>query len=432
MNTKYEYSLSKKGKHKCPYCGRKRKFVLYVNNKTGEPLHSTVGRCDGSDKCGMHYPPRQYFADNAISLDSHEEYKPRIKTIPKPVPKPKPSYIDANVYKKCLTGYEDNRFICYLRSIVKDDDTAMKTAGRYFIGTSNEFGGGAAVFPQIDLQGNIRTAKIMQYSASTGKRVKRETRNGKVPLINWVHNILNLPDFNLSQCFFGEHLLSERYKTVAVVESEKTAVIASVYFPDMIWLACGGKHGLNTDKCHCLKGRNVILFPDAKAFDDWNKKAKELSTICSVSVFSMIEEHATDTEQDAGLDLADYLVRYMPSEFVRQPVPQKLAEMSEICPSKTETDTVPDNPVVNALCAKNKALLNLMKTFDCEVTSTGRYEPTRDELKQKLPDNDSWTEAELCRMLNINPAVVVRLAKDKMIYFISISGKYCRTGCTPF
>jgi len=164
--------------------------------------------------------------------------------MPKPKPQPKteppPSYIEREQMERCLTGYDGNRFIRYLRRVF-GDEAASKATGWYLIGTSKKFGGGAAVFPQIDLQGNIRTGKIMQFCECTGKRVKIKTSNGEKPLIDWVHTALKLPDFNLYQCLFGEHLLKDNHKTVAICESEKTAIIASVYLPDMIWLASGGK-----------------------------------------------------------------------------------------------------------------------------------------------------------------------------------------------
>ena len=67
-----------------------------------------------------------------------------------------------------------------------------------------------------------------QHDPATGHRIKDPTAPGKV---NWVHSILKqrklLPaDWTLSQCLFGEHLLS-RYpdNKVMLVESEKTALI---------------------------------------------------------------------------------------------------------------------------------------------------------------------------------------------------------------
>jgi hypothetical protein len=76
------------------------------------------------------------------------------------------------------------------------------------------------------------------------KRLKHESG-----AIDWVHNKLKksgaLPeDFNLQQCFFGEDLLAlYQDKSVAIVESEKSAIIASALIPNLIWLAAGNING---------------------------------------------------------------------------------------------------------------------------------------------------------------------------------------------
>lgn len=76
-----------------------------------------------------------------------------------------------------------------------------------------------------------------------------------------------MPDFELKQCLFGEHLLRDKAKPIAIVESEKTAIIASVYLPQFIWLAVGSLTNLNAEKCSVLKGRTVTLFPDLNGFE---------------------------------------------------------------------------------------------------------------------------------------------------------------------
>ena len=63
--------------------------------------------------------------------------------------------------------------------------------------------------------------------------------------INWIHSIMKkrqlLPeDYNLVQCLFGEHLLRiYPDRIVVLVESEKSALIASGVYPNYIWLATG-------------------------------------------------------------------------------------------------------------------------------------------------------------------------------------------------
>ena len=320
----YRYELAKKGKAVCPEC-RQKTFVLYLDRSTGNPVHSTVGKCDRSDNCSHHYTPKQYFADNNISFDTEKNYTPR----PKLQPKPQPSFIDTELMKKSLRGYEENRLIQYLGGIV-GVEVAMEVAERYRIGMAK---GGGTVFWQIDGSGKVRTGKIIQYDTN-GRRRKDVT-----PPVQWVHSALKLPDFHLSQCLFGEHLLRGTTKMIAVVESEKTALIASCYLPDFIWLACGGSEGLNADKLKCLTGRRVVLYPDAGMYDKWSKQAKALSVICNMSVSSLIEQQATDEELKAGFDLADYFVKqpFVKATKIDEDLPESMVQVKPI-------QRIPDKP----------------------------------------------------------------------------------------
>jgi hypothetical protein len=106
---------------------------------------------------------------------------------------------------------------------------------------------------------------------------------------------------------------------VSIVESEKTAIIASVYFPQFIWLATGGKHGCKWTSAPVstvLKGRHITLWPDIKAYDDWKQKTGELSKSgLQVTISNLLEQVATDSECKSGLDIADYLIRFKPVQF---------------------------------------------------------------------------------------------------------------------
>ncbi|MBK8966966.1 MAG: hypothetical protein IPM36_09860 [Lewinellaceae bacterium] len=69
----------------------------------------------------------------------------------------------------------------------------------------------------------------------------RETRWALPGAYQWAHAVF-ATDFQLAQCLFGEHQLQigNTGKKVALVESEKTAVLMSGLLPDYIWLATGG------------------------------------------------------------------------------------------------------------------------------------------------------------------------------------------------
>ncbi len=300
MNTRYRCPA--------PNCRlRDKTFSLYIDTETGEHIHPTVGRCNRESNCGHHYTPKQYFQDNNISFDTPQPkaYKPRPVT-----PKPKPvSFIPVEVFKASLKAHEKNHFVKFL-IILFGVEIASQLVSRYFIAASKHWNG-ATVFWQIDTQGKVRTGKIMLYSPTTGKRVK----NLELP-VYWAHKALKQPEFELRQCLFGEHLLIDKTKPVAIVESEKTAVIASVYLPQFVWVAVGSLSNLNAEKCSILKGRTVTLFPDLNGFEKWSNKAKELSHLANFTVSDLLERKATEAEKKQGFDLADYLIKYDYKTFV--------------------------------------------------------------------------------------------------------------------
>ena len=57
---------------------------------------------------------------------------------------------------------------------------------------------------------------------------------------------------------YGEHqLCKEKNKIVCVVESEKTAIIASWFYPNFDFVACGAANGLTSEKLSILFGRKI-------------------------------------------------------------------------------------------------------------------------------------------------------------------------------
>ena len=295
-------------KHRCPNCEHDKKLTRYIDTETNEYIHHSVGRCDRSDNCGYHYTPKQYFGDNKHLFDTpHRTINVAFKT-PLAKKEVNTSFIPFDTFKTCLgKDLDNNNFVKYLISLFGNNETETLIK-RYYI-TTSKLWDGATVFWQIDINKNIRSGKILQYNSITGKRDK--TKN------SWVHSALRLSNFNLKQCFFGEHLLKDNSKTVAIVEGDKTAIIMSSFLPQYIWLSSSMKDGLNADKFKALQGRTVILFPDLtktdakkNCFVEWSKKADEFKNVARITVSDYLERIATDSEKADGLDIADYFIKY--------------------------------------------------------------------------------------------------------------------------
>ena len=247
------------------------------------------------------------------------------------------TYIHPEIVNATLVKYERNNFVQYLLNTF-DFDVVYQLICRYRIGTARHWKG-ATIFWQIDTEGFVRTGKVMLYDTATGKRVKKPFSH-----ITWVHTLLKsedggrmsedggrmsesgsqssdirppssdfkkTSDFKLRQCLFGEHLLKQYPdKEVAIVESEKTAIMASGHNDSFIWLAAGSINNLNTEICKPLQGRTVILYPDLGAYDKWKAKARHLQAHLKGSVFTvsrLLENIANTDQRQQGYDLGDLL-----------------------------------------------------------------------------------------------------------------------------
>lgn len=202
----------------------------------------------------------------------------------------------------------------------------------------------------------------MKYDPATGHRIKDPTAPGKV---NWVHSILKhrklLPaDWTLSQCLFGEHLLS-RYpdNKVMLVESEKTALIACAFMPQFNWLATGGKSNLGGDRLDVLRDREVIAFPDLDAIEHWTQK---LSAYPNIRISTLIRDAAANGTLPSNADIADWIISYRQS-----------GNAIPVSPEIDGTDETPVTaPAVAFLTAKCPELRLLIDELGLEVLSESR------------------------------------------------------------
>ena len=290
----YKYNLDKSSKKFiCPKCN-KRTFVKFIEIETGNYLNDEFGRCDRETSCGYHNNPKGEI-NNSFEL--------------KYIASPEPSFHDLELVDKSMNDYLNNNFINFLKTIFTDEEV-KKVTNKYFIGTS-KFWNGATVFWQIDNNELVHAGKVLQYVSDTGKRYK--TNFGK-SLINWVHSILKLNDFNLNQCLFGLHLINEtNQKTLAIVESEKTAVIMSLFKPEYVWLSTGSKQGFKYNMLLPIKKYNIVAFPDKGEYKDWLNKSIELNKMgFKVDVNNWLE----NSTYSNGTDLADVYILNCQSEIV--------------------------------------------------------------------------------------------------------------------
>ena len=275
----YKYKLETGSKHIiCPSCGKKT-FKCYVNSDTGERVNpDKYGRCERISSCCYHEKPK--------TKEKPDIWKPitRKVVIQKDI-----EFINKSIVEATFSDFRSNVFFMY---IVKTfgREMAFDLQAKYNIGTAKN---GGTIFWQQDNELKFRTGKVMYYQPN-GKRDKSR--------MSWfVHSKIR-PDFNYRQCLFGLHLV-DGTKPVALCESEKTAILMSVYQPEFIWVACGGSEMIKEPKRLAELKRLDKVFPDNGQFEKWEQQTKIFSRQMDVSV----DKAVANGILPAGSDILDLI-----------------------------------------------------------------------------------------------------------------------------
>ncbi|MDA9986592.1 DUF6371 domain-containing protein [Crocinitomicaceae bacterium] len=322
---KYKFDSSSK-KFLCPACGKKR-FVRYIDaNNNYLPEH--LGKCDREANCCYEQKP-----DVAIEIN--------LEALPKVLKYQKPDFINSYIVQQSLSGYDSNSFYQYLTT--KFEENLVKTTfQKYCVGTSKHWGG-SPVFWQTDLNGNVRSGKVVKYV--DGDRVTKPFNH-----VNWAHKLLKLKDFNLVQVMFGSHCLkSYKGDVVCIVESEKTAMVMDMYCPGLLWLSIGSLTMLSYERLKFLKGFNIILYPDTDGDNKWKERAQAISSKIGqqIHVSELVKNQTILFNQKEGFDLADIV----------------LGKVKMKCPpEKSDVEKA-----IQQLMVKNRAIDALIQTFDLDT-----------------------------------------------------------------
>lgn len=247
----YKWQLRKGGRKEiCPNCGQKR-FVPYVLASDGITLAGAeFGRCDREQNCGyQRYPDGERYT---VAEPQMIQHRPRLE------------YVGALHLSAGSNLFE---WACSLLGL----NDAVIAWSDYNVGCID----GRVIWWQIDRDGVVRAGKVMSYRQD-GHRDKSDQWG-----VTWAHKHPQLKHSfkgeELQQCLFGEHLLkSFPDKPVALVESEKTAVVMSRFIPEYVWLATGGSQGIKSnERLAPLVGRVVFLVPDNGQYYAWKRAAEQ-------------------------------------------------------------------------------------------------------------------------------------------------------------
>lgn len=314
----YRHILEKGSKKfNCPACNKKT-FTRYIDTVTNLRLPEQYGKCDRINNCSYFITPPK---NNNVEEFTYT-----------PAPEKPVYFIPEYVMQQSFRKYRENTFIQFLILLFGENEAA-RLVEMYRIGTSS-YREGATVFWYVDHFNYPNYGRVIGYKlhpsddSVTGFNCKREKDKNshcasiltkeyqaqEKPLPEWL-SLYNTND-TVINCLFGAHLTTrDKNKKIAVVESEKTAVIAAGYFPEFIWLATGGQGNLKPKRSQSLIGRDVVLFPDLGAYDTWVKYAKDFHYVNSCTVSDLLETKASEKEREGSYDLADYLIQFPVEQF---------------------------------------------------------------------------------------------------------------------
>lgn len=224
----------------CPHCGGKKTYSLYLDTESGELMSTEFGRCDRQNSCGyLRYP----------SFGEAKVYQANF------IPPPPQVFIDKNIVQKCMTWYDQNPFT---KSIIeKFGEAARDVLESYFIGTTKALG---TLFWTINNNGVTHSGKVITYIGKDEDKLAPYRDKEIFPYYPFKKEDGYYP------CFFGQHLVKKN-SNLWIVESEKTAILCAVKFPEQTWISGGGAGGTSTAKVKILKDSGfegiVNIMPDA-------------------------------------------------------------------------------------------------------------------------------------------------------------------------
>lgn len=337
-----EYLLKKNKGCKCPSCNNTKDYKLFKLHD--HFISDKVGYCP---QCGYCLTPFEYknvqkriiadFDESRFARQIQEDSHMESNNVPWVL---RPDYITASL--------RDNVFIKYLSSIFSKD-LVYQAAAKYGLMSQkkkkDDKWHGAVVFYQYNQEYDKISYKIMQYDEN-GNRIKK---NSNEEIIDGIEERKNNEKDLLNQqslvekgkyCLFGLHFLKRpdiNEKKVCIVESEKTAIICSIVYPEAIWMASAGCYYLGQDRQNrkindlyktIQERKNIILFPDTDVYQtdrdeilgecDWYTMATEKNWLKGVSVNYYILNKYGKTE--TGHDMADYILDTLNEQHITTPI----------------------------------------------------------------------------------------------------------------
>ncbi len=273
----FRFEKSPKKKGTCPQCNSKNQFRFY-EDREGNRQGDEFGKCERTNNCGYHKYPLAGNTDITKLLVSQ-------------VPDSKevifPNKVWVNKFEDWLQNNNSNFHLFWIAKGIPKEHFL-----KHGVATDNK---GKTIFILKNKDNRIVNAKWFTYGPD-GHKIKDK---GKFTTFTMTQPTDEKTMYGM--CLYGEDLLDpNKAKIVIIVESEKTKVIASFYYPEFDWVACGSKNGLTDEKISVLFGRKIIWLCDGDSSGRSNSSIEKL--ISYKQNFEIIDLFPDETE---GFDIAD-------------------------------------------------------------------------------------------------------------------------------
>jgi hypothetical protein len=302
QKNRFEFEKSPKRKGPCPMCKAKGEFRYY------EGLPREFGKCERVNNCGYSNLPPSDFKTDGYQIP--------------PVQKPKELkivYPDQEKIKSFLPNHASNfHKFCIRLGIPQDHLT------KWNVGTNGE---STAFAYQEQSTGHFTNVKEVKYSEE-GKRtgeayyLKRYECKGcgaafdrylkTCTACNKTKTLFGSEKEKFMICIYGEHTWSTekdengRYtKPLCLIESEKSAVIASFFYPQYDWGAFSAAKNLTDEKI----GSGVLFNRTVYNLRDADKAGREAHAEKQLAKWKLTYEAVElFPEREDGYDIADAII----------------------------------------------------------------------------------------------------------------------------
>lgn len=321
----------------CPYCGAEKSFQPYKFEGASIIINPKVGICS---ICHKQYSYHEYLSKKLHLLAAFSKSKEA--RIILDVGKQELGLEDPNVfYSKYFSSgdIEDDKLFQYIVHLLANKRDSLsniiskeriqKAFELYGLQTSTLwFRENATIFWYMTSYEDRLSYRIMKFKED-GHSFKEKDKEHPI-----TKSLVIGEDGKGKYCLFGRHLIGreDSYgKPICIVESEKSAIIASLAYPNAIWLATGSCLFLKGVKLKCdyvdnennqigqaIDPQRVILFPDPDLkFEDkhnwycfpWYKTFKGVRVCNYLDLFiqESYGEISADGHDPKEFDIADYI-----------------------------------------------------------------------------------------------------------------------------